>query len=89
MRPLRVYGWQGWRADVCEHGHHTTREIVAAPSMAAVGRIMGSSPRQLFNLCETGNAEEIATATAAPGAVFYRALNDYRAPWIRATEEDA
>ena len=79
----KVYGWISTRRD-CEGPHHQTREIVCAPSRAAAARAAGiKSPRQLWNLCETGNEEEIRVATGAPRKVFWRPL-DRRAPFTEA-----
>jgi len=84
-RKLRVYGWIGFRSE-CQTNSRQTREIVAASSRAAAARIAGArSPRQLFNLSETGNADELATALAEPGAVFWQPLDAYSATWRRAT----
>ncbi len=75
---MRVYGWQGWK------GATATREIVCARSKAAVARIAGvKSPSRLFNLTETGNAEELRVARAKPGVVFWRPL-DSRGPYTEA-----
>ncbi len=69
-RPLKVYGWIGHRSG-------QTREIVAAPSKAAVARIAGfNSPRQMFCLCETSNDAELAQARSNPGKVFWHPLNE-------------
>jgi hypothetical protein len=77
---MKVYGWIGWRRDV---PRGQTREIVVARSMAEVGRIVGCKPRELFNLGETGNPDEIATASAEPGVVFWKPLDDHRGEWRR------
>jgi hypothetical protein len=74
-KKLKVYGWIGMRRE-CPGHHHQTHEICAAPSMAAVARVMGvKSPRQLFNLSETGNKEDIAKALSEPYVVFWRPLD--------------
>lgn len=79
---LRVYGWQGYRAGLGRGVHNQTREICAAASKAEVARIVGvKSPRKLFNLEETGNAEECAAARAQPGRVLWRGLDDWKGPW--------
>jgi hypothetical protein len=83
---VRVYGWQGHRHDA-PGNHHQTREICAALSMAAVARVAGVKyTRDLFNLCETGNAAEVAKATSEPGVIFWRGLNEFSndAAWRRA-----
>ena len=75
---MRVYGWYGNRRGCTGLPSDQTREIVAARSMAAVARIVGcGDPRRLHCLCETGNEEETAVATAKPGVVHWRpfALN--------------
>ena len=72
----KVYGWIGYRREA-GGPHGQTREIVAAPSMAAVGRIVGENPRRLWNLGETGNAREIEAASARPGIVLWRLLDDH------------
>jgi len=61
-----------------------TREIVAAKSMAEVGRIVGESPRNLTNLSESGNPAEIEIATSAPGVLFWRPLDDRSGKWAQA-----
>jgi hypothetical protein len=44
--------------------------------MAAVARAAGVKyPRQLFNLGETGNDNELRIATASPGVVFWRPID--------------
>lgn len=78
---LRVYGWTahvsqsvriqlGLRPWIIQ-----ARAIVAAKSLAEVGRLVDRPPRQLFNICETGNAREIATALEKPHTVFASALD--------------
>jgi len=84
-RKLRVYVWEGVRGECPTHSP-MTREIVAATSQVEAARIAGvRSPRQLFNLCETGNADELATARAEPATVFWRPLDAYGDVWRRAT----
>lgn len=81
-RKLRVYGWKSFRLECTTDQHHQTREIVAAESRAAVARLVGRTrPSYLFNLCETGNADEIATAMARPGVVFWRGISDRDGTW--------
>lgn len=83
MRKLKVYGWQGVRK---YHGPGApcTREIVAAPSMAAIMRITGDNRRSsLWNCCETGNEDEITEAMSAPGQIFWRPIDDRGGPWRR------
>jgi hypothetical protein len=79
---LRVYRWQSYRRE-CPGTHSQTEEICAAPSKAAVGRIVGTNPRVLFNLGETGNAESIMQAMSEPGVVFWQPINS-RGDWRRA-----
>lgn len=79
---MKVFSWIGHRNEAGPRLQ--THEIVAAPSKAAAARAAGErDPRRLFNLGETGNAADIAIATAEPGVVFWRPLdarstNDYR-----------
>lgn len=79
-RPLKVFGWQGWRTEcpAAANGSHATREIVAATSKADAARKAGAlsrsgrpAPQSLFNFGETGNPAEIAQAMSAPGTVFW------------------
>lgn len=89
---LKVYGFQGWRWECPPepNGSRATREICAAPSKAAVARATGhKSPRSIFNLTETGNASERHIALSQPGAVFWRPLDRYREPFVRAAVEKA
>lgn len=73
MRSLKVYGWIGYRRET-KRGQ--SREIVAAKSMSEAARCAGyGSARQMWNLCETGNALEIAIATSKPGTVFWCELD--------------
>jgi len=80
MRKLKVYGWQGYRSE-CHprpNGSRQTREICAATSQAKVAELAGvKRPYQLFNLCETGNAKELATALREPFQIFWHPLDDY------------
>ncbi len=75
---MKVYGWRSFRAVVGQ-----SREIVAAKSVAEVLRITGLTRYQWnLNGCETGNAEEIAQATKAPGQIFWRSINAREGdPW--------
>ena len=75
---LLVFGWQGHRHECppAPNGSRQTREICAAKSMAAVARAAGVKyPRQLFNLCDTGNAYECELALSSPGTVFWRPID--------------
>lgn len=77
-KPLRVYGWQGYRIEcpAAANGSHYTREICAAYSQAEVTRLAGvNRPSQLFNLCETGNAEERRLALAMPHSILWKPLD--------------
>jgi hypothetical protein len=70
---LRVYGWEGFRTGA----RNGTREIVAARSQAEAARRAGvGAPRNLFNLCETGNRDEIAEALAQPGTVLWKPIGE-------------
>jgi hypothetical protein len=77
-RPLHVFAWQHHRAGVGQ-----TREVMAAPSKAAVARALGlRRPTQVFNLCETRNAQEIAVAHAHAGKILSRGIYARAdAPW--------
>lgn len=76
---LKVYGWLFHRAEA-KNNSQQTREICAATSMREVGRITGQKVSNLFNLCETGNDEELRVALAEPGIIFWREL-DSRGEW--------
>lgn len=80
---LKVYGWQGWRREAPGQ-HHQTREICAARSMAEVQRITSKKRSELFNLNETGNAQELETALATPGVVLWCGLDERDKPFRRA-----
>ncbi|WP_421883187.1 hypothetical protein [Methylibium sp.] len=83
---MKVYGWQGRRAE-CPTNHRQTREIVAAKSQAAAARAAGYDyQRQLFNFCETGNRQEIEAAMSKPGTVLWRPLDDRTGPFTEAAE---
>ena len=77
MKTLRVFGWTGWRPE--EKGtkpNGQTREIMAAYSKAQVARIVGvKSPARLFNLCETGNQDEILVTAKKPFAIFWAPIS--------------
>lgn len=76
-RQLRVFGWTGYDSRV-GGAHSQARHIVAATSMAECARLAGERhPRNLFNLCETGNDYEIREAMKEPGVIFTRSINDY------------
>lgn len=83
---MKVYGWQGHRLE-CQTHHRQTREIVAAKSKAAAARAAGyDRPAQMFNLCETGNRQEIETAMSKPGVVMWRPLDDRVGAFVEAAE---
>lgn len=84
-RPQRVYWWLGARREAGPRSQ--TREMVAAPSMAAAARAAGyKHPRQMFNLCETANEDDIRVAMSTPGVVFWKAI-DSRGEWHRQDAE--
>ena len=77
-KTLKVYGWTGSRNEARTDGnfHGQTREIVAAYSAAEVKRLTGMTRTEWEHVgCETGNQNEIETATAKPGIVFWARLN--------------
>jgi len=93
---MRVYGWQGHRRECppAPNGGRQTREIVAAATKAAAARAAGAlspagraDPRQMWNLCEAGNARELATARAEPGCVFWAPMDDRSGRMVRDGEE--
>jgi hypothetical protein len=75
-RELRVYGTTSFRSACppAPNGSHQTREIIAAHSKTAAKRLAGWDVA-LSEVCETGNEEELATAMAAPGVLFWSPLN--------------
>ena len=85
-RKLKVYGWTGRRHEA-NAPHHQTREIMAATSIAEIVRLLGCRRSDLFNVCETGNAIEIATAMTEPGINFWKELDDVRGLFRRSTGE--
>jgi hypothetical protein len=90
-RKLKVYGWTGWRQECppARNGGKQTREICAAPSMAAVARILGIKNPRTLDMCTTGNVAELEKALANPGVVFWSPLDqrDERT-WTRAESAD-
>jgi hypothetical protein len=75
---LTVWGWIGFAPGE----RRQVRLVCAAKTQAAVARAAGKRyPRQLFNLAKTGNAEELTTARAQPGVVFWSPLDSYHGPW--------
>ena len=88
VKKLKVYGWQGHRYECppAATGGRQTWEICAAPSMAAVARAAGASyPRQLFCLGQIENDDDVATAMAEPGVVFWHPLDQLqrKRKWVR------
>lgn len=103
-RPLKVYGWIGFRSEAAEitraatdgkNARSQTREILAARSAAEVRRIAGLSRTDWEHSgCETGNTAEIAAATERPGVVLWRPLDfsqrePLSAEWHAAEEREA
>lgn len=92
--PLRTYGWTALIGPRLREALGELawiiqgRAVVAARSKAEVGRIVGRPPRQLFNLGETGNAEEKAAAEARPGVVLVHSMNRPRGPYVVAKPEE-
>lgn len=81
---MKVYGWiDSTNKEWAERPWvHQVRCIIEAPSMAHIARVMEvNSPASLFNLSETGNADEIALATSKPGVIFWRHLDDVNGDW--------
>jgi len=79
-RKLKVFGWQGRRLECprAPNGDCSTREIVAAKFASEAARLAGyDRPAQMFNLCETGNAGEIAKALSEPGVIFWGPLDAF------------
>lgn len=89
-RKLKVYGWTAIIGEDLrvrlglERWHRQARAVVAAISLKQVGEIVGVPYRHLFNLCETGNAHELAICLAEPGVVFVGTLNGPRAAYVKA-----
>ena len=75
MKTRKVYGWISSRS-----GEGQTREIVAAFSLAGAARLAGvRSPRDLWNITETGSAVEIAVAMnfKTLGCVCWKQLDEH------------
>lgn len=91
-RPLKVYGWMGWRLPRefqaafpdSPHRHGQTRECTAAHSKAEVMRIGGGRKSDYFNLGETGNPQAVEAALSEPGVIFWQPL-DHRGGYARAS----
>lgn len=78
---MKTYGWRGHYAK--GGNSRQGRYIMAAPNVATVLRATGMT-RYQFNLegCETGNDDEITTASQKPGTIFVRGLDDRDGtPW--------
>lgn len=74
---VKVFGTMGFRG-----GAGQVRRIVAAPSQRAAAVHFRCSVNHLRNFGSiTGNIEEIRTATAQPGVVFWRPINDRNGEW--------
>lgn len=85
---LKVYGWTGARRRPdTPYNQSQSREIVAARSGAEARRITGITRTYWEqSAAETGNADELETALAKPGVVFWRPLNDRDGdPWDEVT----
>jgi len=83
-RKLRVYRWLSLaiRGVKLSQSNLSYVVIVAATSKQEVARIIGKDrPSQLWNLTDTGNASEVATAMSKPGTVFYREDRYHDTPW--------
>jgi hypothetical protein len=75
---VKVYGITGMRAG------RQTREIGAFPNLPAFLAASGHTMAYWrWSGSVTGNAAEIAAATAAPGVVLSRGLDDRTGPWER------
>lgn len=73
---VKVYGWHHQRAGAGLGHSKQTREIMVARSQSEVARALGfTRPNQVFNLCETANAEEILRAREQPGKILYRKID--------------
>lgn len=87
-RKLKVYRWQthvggaqARRLGDGRPGALPCEAIMAAPSMAAVGRAIDCRPAALFNLGETGNARSCEAAMAQPGVVLVCSMLVPNAPF--------
>lgn len=84
MAKLKVYGWCACLSDDglrermgLAQWSNQVRCIIAARSKAEVARLLGTTVARIFNLCETGNATEIAVATEAPHCFFVAPLHTH------------
>lgn len=81
---MKTYLWLDSVRERCEERPWVNQAelIVAAKSKAEVARLAGeTSPARLFNLTETGNAEQIEQATSQPGTIFWRHLGHCCKEW--------
>jgi len=86
-RPLKVYGWTGFRIEArsTRNVHGQTVEIVAASSAAEAMRLAGlSRSAWAHSGYETANAEEMEIALARPRVIFWIPLNDRGVGWAAA-----
>jgi hypothetical protein len=86
VRKTKVYGWHGYRSE-CKpalNGSLQTREICATTSIKKLCEILGCRQSDLLCLSETGNDEEVRTAMADKGQVFWHGLNEIKPyTWTR------
>lgn len=87
MTKLKVYDWQGWRpeAPAAPNGYRQTREVCAAPSMAALLRALKSRGRYTRKYMndyggvtepeEYPDHEFVKTAMSEPGRIFWTPLD--------------
>lgn len=71
---MKVYGMLMWtnEAAPARNGNRQVRRIVMAKNQKEAAALFRVSVHDLRNYgCETGNATEIAVASAKPGTVFY------------------
>lgn len=93
-RKMKVFAWQGHRSTARKESPNCnpqTREIMAASSMAEIGRKLGITPRSV-EMTETGNQIEIQVAMAEPGVVFWQPISEHRqdpGAWRKEKESEA
>ena len=88
---LKVYGWHRYRTEgpTALDAGCTTWEVMAADSQTEVARATGVDwPRQLLDLCETYNDEDIAAALSKPHVVFWRPYDRHGTPFTRVRDGD-
>ena len=84
-KPLVVYGSYGrWLDERNKNVHRQARFVVAAPSKAAIYRILPDLKNQVWT--KTSNPQEIEAATSKPLAVFGRGDHDYDQPYYEITD---